>query len=376
MSKILQQRDLGPDRPAADLPRLALSDIIHRYQETKTRRWFEALRVRRLQVAQGEALAIIGPNGAGKSTLLEILAALLPPTEGSLHADGRDVWGRGRAATLAARRASPTLLQRTTLFSGSVLRNAMYGLRVRGIRRDEARDRAIQSLRLVGMEDLIYRRENELSGGQKRRVALAAVLALRPTTIILDEPTTGLDLAAREIVERTITTLNREHGVTIILATHDIRQADRLATRTVSVIAGRVLDGPVENIFEGQLEAVDVDHFEFRSLGAPLWRLPRSVFREDPWLGLTARPGPCTLAIPSDAFEVTKKGSGYFSPNGAVVQGIRLTQSGDYRLGTELNHRRLVVTVARQQVQHSGVKLGDEIGLSFRRGSVSAIAGE
>jgi ABC-type sulfate/molybdate transport systems ATPase subunit len=199
----------------------------------------EALRVASLDVRPGEILAVVGPNGSGKSTLLETMAFLARPDEGRILLDDRDVWAEGES--LAARRRCPMLLQRTVLFKTSVLGNVMYGLRARGVRRAEARRRAEHVLRSTRLDGLARRTHRELSGGERRRVALARLLALEPEILLLDEPTAHVDHANAQLIEEIIRHLHATTGMTVILASHDFRQAESLADRVVTLVDGQLL---------------------------------------------------------------------------------------------------------------------------------------
>ena len=219
-------------------PRYVLEAVVRRHRESGTGRTVEALCVDRLEVAPGEILAVVGPNGSGKSTLLELMAFLQPPDEGRILLDGEDVWGRGKS--LAARRRCPILLQRSLLFQTTVLKNVMLGLRLRGLPRDAARCRAEEFLRQVRLDGLAHRRHRELSGGERQRVALARLLALEPEILLLDEPTAHVDQANQQIIEQMIRDLHARTNMTMILASHDPRQASALADRTVQLADGRV----------------------------------------------------------------------------------------------------------------------------------------
>jgi energy-coupling factor transporter ATP-binding protein EcfA2 len=220
-------------------PFFALEEVLRRYREERTGAAVEALRVERLAVAPGETAVVCGANGAGKSTLLELCAGLQRPDRGAVTVDGAVLWQDGRG-TLAARRKAPMLLQKTVLFSGSVLRNALYGLHARGVRGGAARQRADAALDAVGMLDLAQRHHDELSCGEARRVALARILALEAPALVLDEPTAGLDRDSEIVVEELIARLGRQERRTILIATHDRRQAEALATRIVTLAAGAI----------------------------------------------------------------------------------------------------------------------------------------
>jgi tungstate transport system ATP-binding protein len=214
-----------------------------------------------LEVARGEILGVVGPNGSGKSTLLETMAFLAKPDEGRVLLDDRDVWAEGKS--LGARRRCPMLLQRTVLYKTSVLKNVMYGLRARGKSRLESRKKAESVLRLVGLEELAHRTRRELSGGERQRVALARLLALEPEVLVLDEPTAHVDHSNAQLIEETIQQLHKTTGMTVILASHDLRQAQTLADRVVTLLDGQLFCGTVDNLFTGTLQPVE-DGYLFR----------------------------------------------------------------------------------------------------------------
>jgi ABC-type sulfate/molybdate transport systems ATPase subunit len=219
-------------------PRYQLEDVVRRHRASRSGEAIEALRAPRLEVAPHEIVAVVGPNGSGKSTLLETMAFLSRPDEGRVLLDGRDVWAEGES--LASRRRCPMLLQRAVLFKTTVLKNVMYGLRVRGQSRAEARRKAERVLRLVRLDKLANRTNRELSGGERQRVALARLLAIEPETLLLDEPTAHVDRFNAQLIERTIQELHENSGMTVILASHDLRQAQALASRVVTLLDGKL----------------------------------------------------------------------------------------------------------------------------------------
>lgn len=275
-----------------------LDKVVHRYREQRTGNEVEALRVHELAIEPGERLTVVGPNGSGKSTLLETLACLRRPSSGRVLFGDTDVWTQGK--TLWARRQCPMLLQRTVLFSTSVLRNVSFGLRVRGMARDEAVRRAEQALEVVGMRRLAHRRRTELSGGERRRVALAQLLALGSQAIVLDEPTAGLDRESEQVIESLIRSINREHGATIIMASHNVRQAVALSTRVVTLIDGKLIPEILDNVFLGVMRRTP-EGFEFRENRGWVHLFPPEELAQDRWEGVGPLDGPVQLAIPSTA---------------------------------------------------------------------------
>ena len=197
------------------------------------------LAVGSLEIYEGEILAIVGPSGAGKSTLLRILNFLEPPSSGFVRFQGAE-FGRAHAMPLSLRRQVTTVFQRPQLLDRSVWANVTYGLRLRGQRNSSHQVQA--TLRMVGLEGLARQRASALSGGEAQRVALARAMVIRPRVLLLDEPTANLDPYNVKLIERAAVRLNREHGTTLVLVTHNVFQAKRLAHRTALLLDGRVIE--------------------------------------------------------------------------------------------------------------------------------------
>jgi tungstate transport system ATP-binding protein len=201
------------------------------------------LAVEALTIGEGETLALIGPSGAGKSTLLRLLCLLERPSDGALRYAGRIVT---RDPPLGLQREITLVFQRPLLLDASVRRNIGYGLRLRGRRDERLVDQLIARL---GLEQVAQARARTLSGGEMQRVALARAIVLRPRVLLLDEPTANLDPQNVALIEAAIDELHREHGSTIVLATHNVHQARRLTTRTAMLLDGRLIEaGPTARL--------------------------------------------------------------------------------------------------------------------------------
>lgn len=195
-----------------------------------------------LSVAPGERLAIVGASGSGKSTLLGLMAGLDTATDGNVFLDGHDLGALdedGRAA-LRASRVGFVFQSFQLLPSLTALENVMLPLELAG--RSDARRSAETILDRVGLGDRLQHYPMQLSGGEQQRVAIARAYAGEPKILFADEPTGNLDGRTGERVGELLFSLNREHGTTLVLVTHDVRLAER-CDRVVELDAGRIVDG-------------------------------------------------------------------------------------------------------------------------------------
>ncbi len=185
-----------------------------------------------LEIARGSCAAIIGVTGSGKSTLIQHFNALLLPTQGTVIVDGIDISKRGVDLRLLRQRVG-MLFQypETQLFERTVYADVAFGLHRQHLERHEIRKRVLAALEMVGLSPHTYamRSPFDLSGGQRRRVALAGVLAMSPDILILDEPSVGLDADGRNEFYSYLRHVQQERGVTIILVSHDMSEVASIA---------------------------------------------------------------------------------------------------------------------------------------------------
>ena len=221
----------------------------------------QALQVISLQICAGERIALIGPTGSGKSTLLEVLGGLAKPSSGKVFYEGADIHEKKLARKQLCRMAGLVFqYPEHQLFGEDVLTDVMFGPQNLGLSEAEAKDRAVQALHLMGIDEKLFSKSPFLlSGGEKRRVAIAGVLAMRPRVLLLDEPAAGLDAAGKTDLEESLRRLQREEGMTILQTSHSMEDAAQYAERVIVLHEGCVFqDGPTEEVFRSAeaLEAI------------------------------------------------------------------------------------------------------------------------
>ncbi len=219
----------------------------------------QALRGVDLDIMRGEYLSIMGPSGSGKSTLFNMIGGLDQPTSGRICLDGEDIsrLGERELAWLRCNRIGYIFQSFNLMPTLTALENVRLALIFSGLPQGEAEGRATGMLEKVGLGHRLHHRPDELSGGQQQRVAFARALANNPAVILADEPTGNLDLSTGEEILSLLKRLNKEEGVTIICATHDMKmlaasdrvvwirdgQVERIATRKELDIQVGAVDG-------------------------------------------------------------------------------------------------------------------------------------
>jgi NitT/TauT family transport system ATP-binding protein len=223
--------------PLPALPPIVEFEGVEKTFHAGTRHAFTAIRDVSFRIedrsGSGEFVAIVGPSGCGKSTILKTVAGLLRPTKGEVLVDGEPVRGVGRDRGM--------VFQAYTSFGWLTVReNVEYGLRLQGIAAAERRARAEKVLAKVGLADFANRYPKDLSGGMKQRVAIARTLVNRPRVVLMDEPFGALDPIARRGLQREFLDWKRRLGKAVLLVTHDLREAFRLADRVAVMDRGRI----------------------------------------------------------------------------------------------------------------------------------------
>jgi len=212
-----------------------------------------------LDVKQGESVVVIGQSGCGKSVLLKHIVALLRPDEGNVVVDGQDVFDLPHGELMAYRKRVGVLFQFGALFdSMTVAENVGFCLKESLRMKPDRIDQIVrEKLALVGLADVGDKMPSDISGGMKKRVALARAIAADPDIILYDEPTTGLDPITGAMINELIVDVNKTIGATSIAVTHDMASAYKIADRIVMLLDGKVIwDGSPDDIRRTDHEAV------------------------------------------------------------------------------------------------------------------------
>lgn len=231
-----------------------------------------------LDIMKGEFVAILGHNGSGKSTLAKLLNMILAPDSGTIIIDGRDITSKEMTEedVFDIRRHVGMVFQNpdNQLVATIVEEDIAFGCENLGIPPKEIRKRVDDALETVGMTEFARHEPHQLSGGQKQRVAIAGIIAMLPDTIVFDESTAMLDPAGRDEVMRTISSLNRDHGITVLHITHNMSEAIE-ADRVIVINDGEIyMDGIPTEVFSQveKLKSVGLDVPQVTDL---IWRLKR-----------------------------------------------------------------------------------------------------
>ena len=212
-------------------------------------------------VEKGQICVLLGPSGSGKSTLTQLLNGLLRATSGHIYVDGEDIYDEDYDMKKLRNKVGLVFQYPDhQLFETTNFEDVCFGPKNQGLDRKEVELRAFEALQNVGFpEDLYYQPPFDLSGGQKRRVAIAGVLAMKPEVLILDEPTAGLDPAGRDEILGLVSKMHKELGITIILVSHSMEDVAEYVERLIVMNQGEVMyDGVPKEVYAHykELEAV------------------------------------------------------------------------------------------------------------------------
>lgn len=233
-----------------------------------------------LEIPDGQFIGIIGHTGSGKSTLIQHLNGLLRATSGAIYYDGENIYQEGYdMRTLRSKVGLVFQYPEHQLFEVDVFSDVCFGPKNLGLSKEEVEERAKKALTQVGLDKSYYKKSPfELSGGQKRRVAIAGILAMHPQVLILDEPTAGLDPKGRDEILDQVALLQKERKITVILVSHSMEDVARYVDRIIVVNDGKILfDDTPKQVFQHYKELESV------GLAAPQVTYVVKALKEKGW---------------------------------------------------------------------------------------------
>ena len=235
-----------------------------------------------LDIRRGEFLGIIGHTGSGKSTLIQHLNGLLKPSSGTIYLDGADIWAEPKKIRSVRFRVGLVFqYPEYQLFEDTVRKDIAFGPKNMGLDAREVERRVLAALSAVGLDESVLDKSPfALSGGQKRRVAIAGVMAMEPEVLILDEPTAGLDPRGRESILQMLREYHERRGSTVVLVSHSMEEIARNAQRIIVLSSGGVcMEGTPAEVFAraDELEAVGLDVPQSTKIAAALRRRGMAV---------------------------------------------------------------------------------------------------
>lgn len=325
-----------------------------------------------LEVASGSFCVIIGPTGCGKTTLLKTADLLARPDSGSVLIDGVELARGSSRARTAARRRMAMVMQRPWMLSGTVTRNILYGPGVRGLR--PGATSVEKALTEVGLEGFGDRIAGNLSGGEMQKVAIARALITEPGILFLDEPLSSVDPGFRPEMRALLRRLHRDHGMTVLMATHDFPDALSLGTHAAVMLDGAIAQhGTVEAVFTRpatpgvarfvgmkNVLRVSIEGFEARC-GDVAFTLAEPSGARD-----------CYIAIPPEAIAISLSPAEHSSQRNAIRAVITsLERSGwVYDVGLDLGGLWLTTLVTAGSVDELALRPGLDVCASFKATSV------
>jgi tungstate transport system ATP-binding protein len=329
-----------------------------------------------LEIAEKEVFTLLGPNGSGKTTLLRIMASIEKPTKGDVYFHSERISDHNRTQ---ARRMCTMVFQKTALFSSTVYKNVAYGLKLRGYSKRDAEERIKRSLTLVQLRGYEKRQAKKLSGGEQQRVSLARALALDTEMLLLDEPTANLDPKNVSIIENTISRVNVEFDTTVVMATHNILQAQNLTKKMIFLSAGKIVTmGPTKKIFGGfsrdlanftRLQNVFSGESKALREGTSLVDVGDGVHIE----AAAKKTGEVTIYVSPDDIILSKNTFRSSARNSLKGKIIEITDLGNVVKLKILAGKTFTAQITKRSLAEMKINIGSPIFIAFKASSVQIL---
>jgi tungstate transport system ATP-binding protein len=334
-----------------------------------------ALQDANLKILRGKITVLLGPSGSGKTTLLRILAGLEKPSNGTILYDNEDIT---KDIDLLRQRAT-MVFQKSVFFNTTVFKNIAYGLKVKGHSNNQIKDSVRKALQTVRLEGYEKRRTRDLSGGEQQRVSIARALVLERELLLLDEPTVNIDPRNVSIIEETILRVNRDQKMTIVLATHNMFQAEALSERVAILLEGTVRQvGTNQQIF-GTSNSHLASFTRLDNVFSGVSRINKtgtSVIEVSENLRIEAsfrKSGEATIHVkPEDiivsAHPFTSSARNVFQ--GSIIEVSDLGSVMKLRVNAE---KKFLVQITKRSFTEMGLNVGSTVFLTFKASSVQLV---
>lgn len=332
-----------------------ISDLTKRYNDRTI------LDIPTLSFDKGAICGLQGPNGAGKTTLLNILALLEYPTTGRIFYKSKSV--QFAEPNLQRLRKEVVLVdQLPLLFTTTVFKNVEFGLKIRGIEKEERKRRIVKSLDMVGMRDFARAPAHQLSGGETQRVALASRLVLKPEVLMLDEPTANVDVASAQLIKEAALMARREWNTTLIIASHDRDWLFDVCDQVMHLFRGRLFGTGKENVLFGP----------WRPHKDDLWE---KKLADGQHIRLSKPPQPDAVAMVDPTSIASAAGAKSADADASILEGIvsRLTlekASSEIVATILIGNLPFTLKLPRDKVQQENLYPGQKVTLAYNPYSV------
>ncbi len=324
-----------------------------------------------LSVSRGAFFVLMGPTGCGKTTLLRIAGLLDNPSSGSVMYIDKFIphHGKGR---LQARRRMVTVFQRPVLFRGSVFSNVEWGLRIRGIAKDEINRRVFRTLEMVDLEGYGDRDSGTLSGGELQRIALARALVIEPSVLILDEPTTSLDPSLRLNLLRRLRDLHSRTGITFIMATHDFTDALSLGTNGAVMRDGRIEQtGTIDEIFYSPKTPFMASFVGMKNVFPAEFSEDGAIVEGHLVRHTSNKSGHGFLAVSPEAIVVSRKTTVTSQRNHFAGKISSVERTGSvFSISVDCGNLLMISSVTRSALSELNLTKGQDVYISFKASAV------
>ena len=353
-----------------------MSDIIQLRDVWKSFGRLNALQNVNLKISRGKVTTLLGPSGSGKTTLLRILAGLDIPTKGSVFFESTQITEDKQSLL---RRKATLVFQKSLFFDTTVFNNIAYGLKIEDyLSKEEICNKVNEMLTLVKLEGFEKRRTKKLSGGEQQRVSLARALALGRELLLLDEPTVNLDPKHVSIIEEIIQRVNQEEKTTIVLATHNMFQAESISKKVALIIEGTVRQiGTNHEIFgKSNKYLTSFTRLENVFSGTSKNNKGTSIVAVNQQLSIETafnRPGKVTVHVrPEDILVSTKP---IISSARNVFKGkiVGITDLGSLIKLTVDAGKKFSVQITKKSLTEMKLNVGSEVFLTFKASSVRLV---